>query len=384
RLGATDEIPLRLAEDESFQVRAAVATAAGSRTDPGSLETLEGLAEDPRVAVRTAAVTALAERLGERALPRLETLAVSDDWRLRSTAARAAGGLGEAGRPLVETLLTDADTRVRTAALEALGAFGDARDAIVEALTADDLAVRGTAVQMVPEAGIEDAAALLDSAYQGAAGDSWTEVREGVVDSLAKVEGGEPLLRRIASEDPAASVRARARTALDGLGAEVPAAGEPAPPPGPSPYLGVSFEHDPLVSLETDRGELRIRVLAHQAPIHAAHFVDLVDQGFYDGLIFHRVVPNFVVQGGDPRGDGWGSGDLTLRDEIHPGAFVRGSVGMPKAGKDTGGCQLFITHLPTPHLDGNYTIFGQVEEGLDVVDALEVGDHIVRARVLER
>ena len=112
-----------------------------------------------------------------------------------------------------------------------------------------------------------------------------------------------------------------------------------------------------------------------------ASFVKLVRDGFYDGLIWHRVVSNFVIQGGDPRGDGWGGAGYTLRDEINTERYVRGTVGMPKAGKDTGGGQIFITHVPTPHLDGNYTIFGRVVSGMDVVDRIEVGDRIVRAEL---
>jgi cyclophilin family peptidyl-prolyl cis-trans isomerase len=147
--------------------------------------------------------------------------------------------------------------------------------------------------------------------------------------------------------------------------------------------LGMRFETDPVVVLETSKGEIRIRCLADEAPIHVASFVELVGQGYYDGLIWHRVVSNFVIQGGDPRGDGWGGAGYTLRDEINRVRYGRGAVGMPKAGKDTGGGQIFITHIPTPHLDGNYTVFGQVVEGLDVVDRIEVGDAIVRARVVQ-
>jgi len=128
---------------------------------------------------------------------------------------------------------------------------------------------------------------------------------------------------------------------------------------------------------------MRIRLMDRAAPVHVAAFLERVDVAFYDGLIWHRVVPNFVIQGGDPRGDGWGSDDETLRDEINPLRYMRGSVGMPKAGKDTGGCQLFITHVPTPHLDGNYTIFGQVVLGLEVIDAIEVGDEILGIRRVE-
>ena len=86
-----------------------------------------------------------------------------------------------------------------------------------------------------------------------------------------------------------------------------------------------------------------------------------------------------MIQGGDPQGSGWGGPGYSLPDEIHPERYRAGTVGMPKAGKDTGGCQIFITHLPTPHLDGNYTVFGRVVSGLEVVDRIEIGDRIVRA-----
>ena len=106
-----------------------------------------------------------------------------------------------------------------------------------------------------------------------------------------------------------------------------------------------------------------------------------MNRGLYDGLIWHRVVTAFVVQGGDPRGSGWGDAGWRLADEINPLAFVRGSVGMPKAGRDTGGCQLFVSLVPTPHLDGRYTNFGSVVSGMDALDRLEPGDRILRARL---
>ncbi len=115
-------------------------------------------------------------------------------------------------------------------------------------------------------------------------------------------------------------------------------------------------------------------------PIHVANFVGLVERGVYDGLKWHRVVPNFVIQGGDPLGNGWGDAGWSVRAEINDIPFGRGTVGMPRSsGFDTGGCQMFITHLPTPHLDGLYTVFGRVVRGLEVVDSIEVGDRIVRA-----
>jgi cyclophilin family peptidyl-prolyl cis-trans isomerase len=135
------------------------------------------------------------------------------------------------------------------------------------------------------------------------------------------------------------------------------------------------------VILVTPKGEIEIVATASAAPIHVASFLRLVEKGFYDGLEWHRVVSNFVVQGGDPRGDGWGGAGYTLRDEIGPMEFLRGAVGMPKSGKDTGSCQIFITQVPTPHLEGNYTVFGYVVSGMDVVDRLDLGDRIERAYV---
>ena len=93
------------------------------------------------------------------------------------------------------------------------------------------------------------------------------------------------------------------------------------------------------------------------------------------------MVSDFVIQGGDPRGDGWGGPGYAVRDEINTVRFDRGAVGMPKSGRDTGGCQLFVTHVPTPHLDGNYTVFGKVISGMGVVDRIEVGDAILSARI---
>jgi len=109
--------------------------------------------------------------------------------------------------------------------------------------------------------------------------------------------------------------------------------------------------------------------------------VKLAQKGFYDGLGFHRVVPNFVLQGGDPRGDGWGGPGYAIRSEYSFARFGRGMVGIASAGKDTEGCQFFITHLPTPHLDGRFTVFARVVDGFDVVDRLQVGDTIEKVTI---
>ncbi len=119
-----------------------------------------------------------------------------------------------------------------------------------------------------------------------------------------------------------------------------------------------------------------------RAPATLSSFIRLINEGYYDGKAFHRVVPNFVVQTGCPRGDGYGSLDFTLRSELDNAYYNKeGYVGMASAGPHTEGTQFFITHSPTPHLDGRYTIFGEVVTGMDVVHKITVGDKIERIQI---
>ncbi|AMJ68016.1 hypothetical protein AXW84_04310 [Hymenobacter sp. PAMC 26628] len=136
------------------------------------------------------------------------------------------------------------------------------------------------------------------------------------------------------------------------------------------------------VKISTTQGDIVLELKVNDAPGSVANFVALVRRHFYDGLYFHRVVPDFVAQGGDPRGDGSGSTDYTLRSEFGDLRYQEGSVGLASAGKDTESCQWFITHTPTPHLDGRYTIFAQVVSGMTVVHHLEIGDKIVAVELV--
>ena len=131
------------------------------------------------------------------------------------------------------------------------------------------------------------------------------------------------------------------------------------------------------VSLQTPKGNISLQLYPVWAPGSVANFVALAKKGYFDGKAFHRVVPNFVVQGGCPRGDGYGALDYAIRTEIGLAWYDdEGYLGMASAGPDTEGTQFFITHSPTPHLDGRYTIFGKVSQGMDVVNQLQVGDVI--------
>jgi cyclophilin family peptidyl-prolyl cis-trans isomerase/HEAT repeat protein len=131
------------------------------------------------------------------------------------------------------------------------------------------------------------------------------------------------------------------------------------------------------VSLSTSRGEILLELDRDAAPFTIMSMLKLSEhQQFYSGLAFHRVVSNFVVQGGDPRGDGWGGPGYTIRSEFSMQGYGTGTVGIASAGKDTEGSQFFITHSPQPHLDGRYTVIGRVISGQDVVDRLQIGDTI--------
>jgi cyclophilin family peptidyl-prolyl cis-trans isomerase len=140
---------------------------------------------------------------------------------------------------------------------------------------------------------------------------------------------------------------------------------------------------NPIAIIRTKKGEIRIELYAADAPMTVDNFMQLARSGFYNGLPFMRVVPNFVIQGGDPRGDQNGGPGYQIRDEINLRRYETGTVGMALSGKDTGGSQFFITHSPQPHLDGGYTVFGQVTEGMDVVSRIARGDRIERVEIVE-
>ena len=133
---------------------------------------------------------------------------------------------------------------------------------------------------------------------------------------------------------------------------------------------------------ETDRGPIKIELYPDKAPLTVANFVNLAKRGFYDGLGFHRVIPDFMIQGGCPEGSGRGGPGYKFEDETGNGvAHERGVLSMANAGPNTNGSQFFITHIATPWLDGKHTVFGKVVEGLEAVDKVQQGDHIRSVRI---
>jgi len=143
----------------------------------------------------------------------------------------------------------------------------------------------------------------------------------------------------------------------------------------------VNPQVSPHAFIETAKGTIEIELAVLDAPQTARNFIALARKGFYNGLQIHRVVPHFVVQDGDPRGDGSGGPGYTIRDELNDKPYLRGVVGMALSGPDTGGSQFFIAYSPQPHLDAKYTVFGRVVSGMEVADRIQPLDVIQRVRI---
>lgn len=150
-----------------------------------------------------------------------------------------------------------------------------------------------------------------------------------------------------------------------------------------------AMEIDPAKSytatLETSKGDIILQLDPKHAPKTVNNFVFLARQGFYDGLVFHRVISNFMIQGGDPTGSGRGGPGYKFEDEVRNNPLTHGTgvISMANAGPNTNGSQFFITHSPQPHLNGKHTVFGKVTQGQDVVDAIRQGDTMVKVTISE-
>lgn len=392
---------LELLGDPRPHVRVTALEAAGAwLLDEELGAALAGIVGDPSASAwdRGTALVALATGGDARAGTLAAELAAAPsgaDPILRARAAEAAGILG--ARELLGSLADDPDPRVRQAVAAARLALADSAAApsvAAAALEDPDAGVRAAVLTwlgdrpVVPLEELREALlrALRDLVVEerlaavdalAARGEAAPEERDAVV---ALLEG---LVEGRLGDDVARIGHLTRRRAADGLAA----LGRPRPATGPvatgrpaALYRTILLQtaEPRTVEVETPRGAFRLRLDCPRVPLTCLSFLQLARQGFYDGLSFHRVVPDFVVQGGDPRGDGWGGPGYTVRDEIHRLRFERGVVGMALAGPDTGGSQLFVTLAPQPHLDGGYTAFGEVTEGMEVLDRMAPGDVILR------
>ncbi len=147
----------------------------------------------------------------------------------------------------------------------------------------------------------------------------------------------------------------------------------------PAMTIGTGKQY--TATIETERGNLVLELFARDVPMTVNNFVFLARDGFYDGLTFHRVIPGFVAQGGCPIGDGTGNPGYQFDDEFSEHTHVTGALSMANSGANTNGCQFFITYTPQPHLDGKHSVFGQLIEGIDILEIIESGDVITRITI---
>ena len=294
------------------------------------------------------------------------------DWRVRAALADGLAHVGaDAATFRLRQLLEDEDSRVIPHALEALAGHGGAEieTLLLEHLERDDPVVRKTAARLLGELDARASSAVpgaLSLAFERAQADSTYLARASIVEALAQLGGpGTEATLTSALDDADWAVRVKAAAALHARDASAMADDAIRPAPGrnavdfSAPRL-VRPSVSPRVYMETERGTIEIELNVIDAPVTADNFATLARRGFYDGLTFHRVVPNYVVQGGDPRHDTEGGPGYTLRDELNQVPFLRGTVGLARDWADTGGSQFFITLSPQPRLDGRYN---RVREG---------------------
>ncbi|HEX9106511.1 MAG TPA: peptidylprolyl isomerase, partial [Longimicrobiales bacterium] len=401
--------PLRaLLRDRDVNVAIAAAQALGTLRHPdGTVPLGELFAQrEAPLPLRAAALAALARLDGALAMSAAEAWAEDTGavaWRQRFYAASglAAARWNLAGSTL-QKLARDRDGRVAAAALDAMGSLlGDSiappRALLVEKLGAADIMVRASAMRVLsakPQAA--DLALFLDS-YARAADDSLDDAALAAVDALeALKKTGAPaahdfFARFQRSQDPIVR-RAVSDKLGEGWGAVAPvqtgrdsafyldvvrrlvAPALAARPRTSGPRVRVTVAvgtpaRDTAFVLELDGAE---------APLTVDNFLKLARMHYFDGAHWHRVVPKFVVQDGDPRGDGNGGPGWAIRDELNDLPYLRGALGMALSGPDTGGSQWFLTLSPQPHLDAGYTLFGHVLRGMDVID-LVTQDDIIRS-----
>jgi cyclophilin family peptidyl-prolyl cis-trans isomerase/HEAT repeat protein len=391
-----------LLDDHNPHVMLTAIATMGKLADGGGLGRLKELSDRSDWRIRGAILKANAVGSGDGSLGDLIQILKDPDWHIRYACAEALGSLkSEQALLLMEKMTNDESPQVATAVVNSLVTFPQrhAAELLRSFLDSGDPAVLTGAANAVGQRFDRSAVPGILAAYDKLQSPVDTEVMTALLDALGAILSSTPADDPIGSYAPEDSSRAMAlleaarhdtdvNVAAAAARARARITGEEVPPAAATSYqVPAEFDIDlamslatgskkPVAHIVTDEGTITIRLLGEDAPGTVANFVTLVRRGFYNGLTFHRVVADFVTQGGDPRGDGWGGPGYTIRCEYNPVPYGTGTVGMALSGKDTGGSQFFITHSPQPHLDGKYTVFGEVTEGMTVLDQIEVGDVI--------
>jgi cyclophilin family peptidyl-prolyl cis-trans isomerase/HEAT repeat protein len=326
----------------------------------------------------------------------LSEWAASDDWRLRAAVAAAGGDTLDRAFAIsrASPLTRDRDPRVREAAYGALAPpvtmplEDSVHTLLLNGLRDQDFYVRATVIgSLADRPSVVDLVAVLAS-YSQAGHDSANDARLAAIQYVAALWKKDSTALNATWRAQLAGTPVPADPLERAAGKTIPVWskwGNPAATSRPSAWYEQIVRTVVMPTLagktlkatiNTVRGPIHLELFGANAPITAWNFLSLARSGFYRNTRFHRVVPNFVAQDGDPRDDGNGGPGYAIRDEMNPRRYERGAVGMALSGPDTGGSQYFITHSPQPHLDGHYTVFGRVVRGYDVLDKLVQGDLI--------
>ncbi len=277
--------------------------------------------------------------------------------------------------------------------LRAYAAFKpkDLAEVLRNHLKESDVVIRGTAADLLGELPPDEtnARALIDALPVALADKQLNDAALSILDALAKqktAKANEAIKTALDSSDHLVRRRAVALLKANGAGDFSSRIGTVQTPNTAKDYERAINRIGKQVRavVTTTKGSFTIEFLPEDAPLTVDNFVQLAKRNYFNGFTIHRVVPNFVIQDGDPRGDGNGGPGYQIRCEINEVPYERGAVGMALSGKDTGGSQWFVTHSPQPHLDGGYTVFGNVVSGMDVVDNIVRGDVIRSIAVTER
>lgn len=327
------------------------------------------------------------------AAARIGPFAGHGDPSVRRWAALAASRAGSV-EALMELGALGEDANVRAAALEGLGAaVGEGgRGLYLDALASDDPQLVMTAARLLgehatpPDDGAVSELLAALSRFTARQRETERDARVALLEAVAALGGSDPaeLAPYLRGYDPVVAVLA-AKLLTDLTGAPHAAAPEPLPRlPTPTPMQLAELGQERIrIKMADDMGEVVIALRPDLAATNAARFSRLVREGYFDGLTFHRVVPNFVVQGGGPNGNEYSGDGPYSRDEISSHGHWRGTVGLSTRGRDTGDAQIFINLVDNVRLDPNYTVLGEVVEGMHVVDAIQEGDTIMRAEAIQ-
>ena len=389
--GVEPILALLTAERVDPNIRLEALTAAGVMRSPAALPYAQELMTDEWPTMRVAAVKAAATIDPEGFPLLLSGLEPDPHWIVRGAIADVLGGMPpEMAIARLRPMLDDQDKRVIPSVIGSLARLKapGLEDLLLAQLKAEDVGVRSAAARALADLRPAAGAAALRDLYRQSEGDSaMQDAREAALTALARYGPQEALETvKAAMQDPDWAMRLRAAALMKSLdaSAETVTAIRPAPGTPIAPYTSpelIAPTVSPHAFIETAKGTIEFELNVLDAPQTTQNFIALARKGYFNGLQIHRVVPNFVVQDGDPRGDGSGGPGYTIRDELNDKPFVRGTVGMALSGPDTGGSQFFIMHSPAPHLDAKYTVFGQVVNGMDVVDRIQQLDVIQRVRI---